>query len=92
MRKLLLVFFTCLVITSCSTNNSDNGEAQWDFDHNVRFQQTKIDEQNYRIVVIPNVKTRFNKLATFLLRRSMDICQSYGFKICLLYTSDAADE
>lgn len=84
MARYIPLILISLVLASCSTIEPENGASQWDFDHNVQFRQTDIDENNYHIVVIPDVKTRFSKLATFLLRRSMDICQSYGFKIEVL--------
>ncbi|QOL25876.1 hypothetical protein LP316_00730 [Thalassotalea sp. LPB0316] len=84
MKKLVLGV-ACGLLTACSqTPESSNGQSQWDFDHKVQFKQTKISENTYHIVVIPNSKVRFEQLSTFLIRRSLEVCNSYGFKLEVL--------
>ena len=84
MRKFLLIILLP-VLTACSqTQEVTNGQSQWDFDHQVQFKQTKLSENRYRIEVIPNAKIKFDRLATFLIRHSLELCNSYGFKLEVL--------
>ena len=82
-RNSALVIALILGVSGCAVV-VENGESQWDFDHQVQFKQTKLGEGHYKLKVIPQNKTRFNKLATFLLRQSKDICGSYGYSIKVL--------
>ncbi|GLX81632.1 hypothetical protein [Thalassotalea eurytherma] len=84
MRKFILIMMLP-ILTACSqTQEVDNGQSQWDFDHQVQFKQTKLSENAYRIEVIPNAKIKFDRLATFLIRHSLEVCNSYGFKLEVL--------
>jgi len=80
---LLIVIFT---LSACSslTSNAENGASEWDFDHNLQFKQTKISDHKYHLMVISKSDTHFDKLATFMMRRSYEICGTYGFKIEVL--------
>ena len=87
--KSALLFGCIIFLSSCSTLDNMNeaantGSSQWDFDHHVQFKKTKIDEHNYHLEVIRNDKVNFARLATFLMRKSYDICGSYGYKIEVL--------
>jgi hypothetical protein len=74
-----------LALTGCAQNiEVSNGQSQWDFDHNLQFSETKLSDNTYHIEVIPNDKTRFSILATFLMRKSLRLCRSYGFKLEML--------
>lgn len=81
--KLVMVSTLVLTFSGCAVV-VENGESQWDFDHQIQFKQTKLDNGHYKLQVIPQNKTRFNKLATFLLRQSKDICGSYGYSIKII--------
>jgi len=83
MRLYLFIFLSAL-LSGCSNIEPINGGAQWDFDHNIQFKQTKISENKYHLQVIPKSDTHFSKLATFMMRRSYEICRTYGFKIEVL--------
>ncbi len=74
----------CISLSACSTTNTENGTSQWDFDHSIQFKQTKLAENKYHLQVIPKSDTHFSKLATFMMRRSYEICGTYGFKIEVL--------
>jgi len=74
----------CSMLSACANAPLKNGQAQWDFDHHLQFKQTKISEHKYHLEVVANSKTHFSQLATFLMRRSLDLCQSYGFKMEVL--------
>ena len=80
MRLLLLT----LLLSSCAKLTPTEEQAQWDFDHNIQFKQTKLADEHYHITVRATDKTQFSTLATFLMRRSLQLCQSYGFKIEVL--------
>lgn len=78
-----IVFTT--VISGCAQNfDHDNGEPQWDFDHKLQFRETKLTEQSYFIEILPNDKTSFSQLSVFLIRRAMQLCLRYGYKIEVL--------
>jgi len=74
----------CFALSACSNITSKNGAAQWDFDHSIQFKQTMLSEDKYHLQVIPKSDTHFSKLATFMMRRSYEICGTYGFKIEVL--------
>lgn len=79
----IVVSATLLSLSGCAVV-VDNGESQWDFDHQIQFKQTKLSEGHYKLVVIPQNKTRFSRLATFLLRQSRDLCPEYGYQVKIL--------
>ncbi|MGJ8692435.1 MAG: hypothetical protein ACSHW0_08135 [Thalassotalea sp.] len=90
--KYALCVFSVIGVLGCSSNSDyNNGEPQWDFDHNLQFSETLISENNYHIEIVPNDRTNFSKLATFLMRRSLRLCQSYGFKIEVLKGVESYD-
>ncbi len=58
--------FLMMFLTSCAQQAElNNGESQWDFDHNLQFSETLISDNIYHIEIIPNDKTNFSRLATF---------------------------
>lgn len=77
--KKLLILFVCIQITSCTTNRSNSNN--WDFDHNLQFDQKKLSENVYQIIVHRKKNTRFPQLSSFLMRHALNLCQSYGFKL-----------
>jgi len=83
MRVLSIVILS-ISLSACSNISPENGASQWDFDHNIQFKQTKLSENKYHLQVIPKSDTHFSKLATFMMRRSYEICGSYGFTIEVL--------
>lgn len=78
MKKFLLLF-VCMQITSCTTNRSDSNN--WDFDHNLQFEQKKLSENVYQVTVHRKKNTRFAQLSSFLMRHALDLCQAYGYKL-----------
>ena len=82
--RIAIILTMLLLLTACAQTADSSGQPQWDFDHNVQFQQKKLDEHRYYLKVVSTSKTHFSQLATFLMRKSLDICQSYGFKIEVL--------
>jgi hypothetical protein len=73
-----------IALSSCATLVPKNGQAQWDFDHNIQFKQQQLTDNKYHITVRATDKTNFATLATFLMRHSLNLCQNYGFKIEVL--------
>jgi len=82
--RILTLAITCCTLSACSNINTEDGASQWDFDHSLQFKQTKLSENKYYLQVIPKSDTHFSKLATFMMRRSYDICGTYGFTIEVL--------
>ncbi|WP_440876110.1 hypothetical protein [Thalassotalea sp. PLHSN55] len=83
-QRVMCIIAIPLLLASCAQIETSNGEPQWDFDHQVQFRQTKLSDNSYHLAVVPKSKTPFSRLATFLLRRSKDICLNYGYKIEIL--------
>ena len=91
MKKLRVV--TTLLLSACSSQQSlPNGASQWDFDHQVQFKQTDLKGGKHHLQVIAKQNTEFSKLATFLMRQSLRICKSYGFKIEVLEGVERFDD
>lgn len=91
MKKLIVV--TTLLLSACSSQQSlPNGASQWDFDHQVQFKQTDLKGGKHHLQVIAKQDTEFSKLATFLMRQSLRICKSYGFKIEVLEGVERFDD
>lgn len=82
--RIINICLMSLLISSCAKLAPKSGQAQWDFDHNIQFKQTKLADERYHITVRATDKTQFATLATFLMRHSLQLCQSYGFKIEVL--------
>lgn len=61
--------------------NSSNGKAQWDFDHQVQYRLTELGKKYYQLEVVPNNKVSFDRLSSFLIRKSYSICGSYKYKL-----------
>jgi hypothetical protein len=91
MRSLTLAI-TCLSLSACSNIDSKNGAPQWDFDHNIQFEQTKLSENKYHLQVNPKSDTHFAELATFMMRQSYEICGTYGYTIEVLTGVERFDD
>jgi hypothetical protein len=97
MNKVTSVIILTIVsssLFSCSAINKNKEEnvTQWDFDHHVQFIQSKLSKNNYQLEVIPNNNVRFEKLATFLLRKSYNLCRSYHFNIEMIQGIEGFDD
>ena len=93
MKKLLAASALSFFLTACSSNiEVPDGQAQWDFDHGIQFSKTRLDDGRIFIEVVPNNKTNFNRLAAFLMRKSLQICKSYGFSLELLKGIETYDQ
>lgn len=74
-----------IMLTACASNEkTPNSISQWDFNHSVQFKQTDLTGGKYHIKVISKPDTQFSQLATFIMRRSLYLCKSYGYKIEVL--------
>ena len=69
-----------------------NASAQWDFDHQVQFIQTKLTKNSYQLEIIPSSKVNFERLATFLLRKYYRICQHYHYKLEIVQGIEGFDD
>jgi len=85
-----------LALTGCANFDTvkanNNGAAQWDFDHDVQFRQTKLTTNHYQLEIIPNNKVGFERLATFLLRKSYSLCSDYHYKIEMIQGIEGFDD
>jgi len=92
----ITVFCFCITLSACSTTGTEkpfkNSSAQWDFDHSLQFRQVKITTKHYQLEVIPNNKVNFERLATFLLRKSYRLCGGYHYKIEMIQGIESFDD
>jgi len=85
--KLILIIFTlfisgCAQITGLESVTSDG--KSWDFDHQVQYDQYKINDNEYTLLIRSTNRTRFSMLSAFLVRQSFLLCEGYGYKIEVL--------
>jgi hypothetical protein len=73
-----------VALSACSNIDRENGAPQWDFDHKLQFEQTKLSENKYHLRVSPKSDIHFDQLATFMMRQSYKVCGTYGFTIKVL--------
>lgn len=93
----LLVCATLLsTITSCASVETSNKNLDcttlWDFDHHVQFIQTPLGFKHFQLEVIPQNKVGFERLATFLLRKSYSLCGGYHYKIEMIQGIEGFDD
>jgi len=83
-------------ITSCTSLekkiNDEDGTYLWDFDHNIQFKQTKLAYKHFQLDVIQNNNVGFERLATFLLRKSYSLCGGYHYKIEIVQGIESFDD
>lgn len=92
MFKVIFLFFA-LILAGCAQQSDYNqGQSQWDFDHNLQFSETRLSKHTFHIEIVPNKKARFDRLASFLMRRALELCQSYGFKLEVLKGVEEFDD
>jgi len=92
--KYTLALICFLFLSACASPELTvigQAKSEWDFDHNLQFKKTKFDDKHYRLEVIANNKTRFERLSAFLLRRSYLICGGHGFKLTLIKGVESFD-
>jgi len=82
--RFFLLPLSILILSSCTNLNKTNSNSQWDFDHNLQYKETKLDENKYFLEIIPKNDTYFSQLATFLMRRSYQLCGQYGYTLEVL--------
>ena len=91
--KNTMYLVVAMALAACSNAiETPNGASQWDFDHQVQFKQTDLKDGKHHLQVIAKQNTEFSKLATFLMRQSLRICKSYGFKIEVLAGVERFDD
>lgn len=95
-RKTRTVLFSVIIgssLTACAnlTGQESLNSPQWDFDHQVQFRQTELENNSFQLELIQNNKVDFKQLSALLLRRSYLICGSYGYKITVLKGVESVD-
>ena len=91
---MILFFIICNSLFACSglTDNKIQNTAQWDFDHQVQFIQTKLKKSSYQLEVIPNNSVGFEQSAMFLLRKSYQLCGNYHYKVEMIQGIEDFDD
>lgn len=81
--KNLKITAVILSLSLISSTVLANAKWQWDFDHKVSFRQTALKSGGYTIEVMPKNKTKFSSMATFMFRKSYEICKhkQYALKV-----------
>jgi len=99
MKKIILPLILFIIfsnITGCvniKTKIVEHTDSlQWDFDHQVQFVQTTLEEHYYQLEIISNNKANFERLATFLLRQSYSLCGDYHYKIEIIQGIEGFDD
>lgn len=81
MKKILAILVFASLCGCKTVPNYVFDEETYDFDHGVRFNQTKLEEGKYLISVRSDYKTRFNRMSSFIMRQSYMLCGGYDFKL-----------
>lgn len=86
MVKYFSVSLVVLILTGCMSTSGQSGTdtTSYDFDHGVFFEKEVLGENRFHILVRSDKKVPFNRLATFLMRKALQTCQAYGFKLEVL--------
>lgn len=88
-----IVVLIGLILSACQHTPAQQGEkpphearkeSLWDFDHEVRYYQTQLSKSSYQLEVVANGRVKFERLATFLMRKSYQLCQGYGYQLKVL--------
>lgn len=94
--KLMTILFFCMALSACANLDVEkkhgNIKAQWDFDHSVQFTQTTLEKNYYQLEIIPNNKVNFERLVTFLLRKSYNLCHHYHYKLEIVQGIERFDD
>ena len=92
-NRVSLAVSTLILLCSCSSQAVDNiksnkdkieaakGKIVWDFDHKLQYRQKSLANNKYRLEVLKTNKVDFNRMATFLIRQSYEVCGSYGYTL-----------
>lgn len=92
----LMFFMVCTSVTGCAdliTNQAASANGlQWDFDHQVQFMQTELEPHIYRLEVIRNTRVKFERLSSFLLRKSYRLCQGYHYQLEIIQGIEGFDD
>ncbi|GAA5139992.1 hypothetical protein [Thalassotalea piscium] len=88
----LILFVLGLSLIGCAQFKNTQDVSEWDFDHQVRFEQTKLNDTSYSIKVLRHNDTHFAQLATFIVRHAYQLCQGYGYSIEILDGVETYDD
>lgn len=87
----LSLYTSIAVCTSLNATEMSNN-AQWDFDHNLRFRQTQLADNYYQLEMFPSKQANFEQLATFLIRKSYRLCGNYHYKLEMIQGIEEFDD
>ena len=77
-----LIFFGFFAINSAQA--TDKQQWQWDFDHKVSYKKTSLKNNQYLLEIMPKIKTTFNIMATFMIRKSYQLCHHQYYTLEIL--------
>jgi len=85
---LLITMFTIAMLTipvfnsvAAKQNSPITTQSSWDFDHKLQFKQSQLNNKKFRLEVVPNNKIDFERMAGFLLRKSLKLCQGTHYNL-----------
>jgi len=85
-----------LLLTSCANepnpNTNETTSSHWDFDHQLQYKQTQLADDLYQLEAMQNNSVGFERLATFLLRKSYNLCGHYHYKIEMIQGIEGFDD
>jgi hypothetical protein len=82
--RIFFIITSFILLSSCASLNKADNNSQWDFDHELQFKETQLADNRYHLEIIPKQDTYFSQLATFLMRRSYQICGQHGYTLEVL--------
>jgi len=74
----IITFFVLLMYFNPVSSNT---VTERDFDHQVQFSQTQIDETSYLLKVLRLNGVSFETMSVFAFRKSFELCGHYGFNM-----------
>jgi hypothetical protein len=80
----LSVYFLFACTTAIKQNIAVEANSAWDFDHQLQYKTIRLDNGLYQLEVITNIKTDFQRMSAFLLRKSYLICRQYGYSLTMI--------
>ena len=91
-----MIYLLCVLFLAACAGSSQvhlgQVQTEWDFDHSIQFKQTRLAYKHFKLEVIPNDETDFERLAAFLLRKSYNLCGGYHYKMEMIQGIESFDD
>ena len=75
-----IALFSFILLMHISPSDANTVTAR-DFDHQVQFSQTQINEHSYHLKVLRLNGASFETMSVFAFRKSFELCGHYGFNM-----------